>query len=274
MERAFEENGYVVLKGFLDARVVNAVRSEAEAISERLVRRFHEAGLYDEAGTALPFDRRLVPVYQKLGTLAPRLFNQELHTAGFFDFFFNKDLLDLVEGFLGHEVRLYPNYYLRPKMPGDDAFRVLWHQDAAYTDSYKSGGNVEVLRTVNCWASLVPARHANGCMQFIPGTHRLGLVPYTKQEHYLEIDRAHLDPHLPRAIDIETDPGDVVLFHNMLYHQGLPNQTETIRWSIDWRYQDATQPTLRPSNGHLARSRRDALGAVRNAQDWITRVCA
>ncbi|MCW8130551.1 MAG: phytanoyl-CoA dioxygenase family protein [Planctomycetota bacterium] len=273
MQRTFEEQGFVVLKGFFDARVMNAVRAEAEAIAERVVRRFHAEGALPETYADLPFDRRLVPVYRQLGPHAPALFNQELHTAGFFDFFFHPGLLDLAESFLGHEVRLYPNYYLRPKIPGDDAFRVLWHQDAAYTDSYKAGGDVDVLRTVNCWASLVPARRANGCMQFIPGTHRLGLAPYTKQKHYLEIDRAHLDPHLPRAIDIETDPGDVVLFHNMLFHQGLPNQTETIRWSIDWRYQDATQPTLRPSNGHLARTRGDER-AVRSAQDWIARACA
>jgi len=75
-----------------------------------------------------------------------------------FDFFFNGRLLDIVESFLGTEIRLYPNYYLRPKMPGDEAFQVLWHQDAAYTDNFGSKGNVEALRTVNCWASLVPAR--------------------------------------------------------------------------------------------------------------------
>jgi ectoine hydroxylase-related dioxygenase (phytanoyl-CoA dioxygenase family) len=111
-------------------------------------------------------------------------------------------------------------------------------------------------------------------MQFIPGSHKLGLVPYTQKEHYLEIARERLEPLLSQAIDIETEPGDVVLFDNMLFHQGLPNATDTIRWSIDWRYQDATQPTLRPSSGHLARSRANPALAVKSPEDWIARACA
>lgn len=274
MRKQFDEQGYVVLKGLIDHRIVVQIRKEAEAIAERVIQKFHQEGRLESTYESEPFERRLIPVYKQLGKQAPGLFNKELHVAGFYDFFFNAGLLDIAESFLGSEIRLYPNYYLRPKMPGDDAFRVLWHQDAAYTDNFKGGGNVEVLQTVNCWASMVPARSENGCMQFIPGSHKLGLVPYTQKEHYLEIDREHLEPLLSKAIDIETEPGDVVLFHNMLFHQGLPNMSGTIRWSIDWRYQDATQPTLRPSNGHLARSRTNPAMTVRSPQDWIARACA
>jgi ectoine hydroxylase-related dioxygenase (phytanoyl-CoA dioxygenase family) len=94
------------------------------------------------------------------------------------------------------------------------------------------------------------------------------LVPYTQKKHYLEISPEHLDPHLSKSVNIEMDPGDVVLFHNLLFHQGLPNHSKTIRWSLDWRYQDATQPTMRPSNGHLARTQREPGKAVVSADQW------
>jgi ectoine hydroxylase-related dioxygenase (phytanoyl-CoA dioxygenase family) len=125
-----------------------------------------------------------------------------------------------------------------------------------------------MLRMVNVWTPLVPARVENGCMQFIPGTHKLGAVPHEQREHYLEIKREHLEPRLSQAVSIEMDPGDIVLFHNMLFHQGLPNRSKTIRWSLDWRYQDATQPTLRKENGHIARSQKHPERAVKSAEEW------
>ena len=91
-------------------------------------------------------------------------------------------------------------------------------------------------------------------MQFVPGTHKLGVVPHEQQRHYLEIAPDHLKPRLGEAASIEVDPGDVVLFHNLLFHCGMPNNSREVRWSMDWRYQDATQPTMRPQEGHCTRS--------------------
>jgi ectoine hydroxylase-related dioxygenase (phytanoyl-CoA dioxygenase family) len=124
---------------------------------------------------------------------------------------------------------------------------------------------------VNVWSPLVPANEVNGCMQFVPGTHKLGVVPHEGREHYLEIPETILGRHTPRAVSIPLDPGDVVLFHNLLFHQGLPNRSQGIRWSLDWRYQDATQETLRAEQGHLARSRLHPEQVVRDRADWAAR---
>ena len=37
-------------------------------------------------------------------------------------------------------------------------------------------------------------------MQFIPGTHRLGIVPHEKREYYLEISAEVLEPRLSQAV--------------------------------------------------------------------------
>src|SRR5690606_13231277 len=103
---------------------------------------------------------------------------------------FNAHVLDHVETLIGGEIRLYPNYTARPKLPDWEGTLVLWHQDGGYTEQIPgqaATGNVDRLRMVNVWSPLVPATAANGCMQFIPGTHKLGVVPHVKKEHYLEI---------------------------------------------------------------------------------------
>lgn len=39
---------------------------------------------------------------------------------------------------------------------------------------------------VNCWTSLVPATVENGCMLFIPGSHKLGFVAHEQTGHCAE----------------------------------------------------------------------------------------
>ena len=128
---------------------------------------------------------------------------------------------------------------------------MLWHQDGAYTKSYTDSAPITTMTMVNVWAPFVRATQENGCMEFIPGTHKLGVVRHEDREYYLEIAEEELVSRRSQAVPIEMDPGDVVLFNNLLFHRGRPNHAQTIRWSADWRYQDATQDKV-----------------VRTAQDW------
>lgn len=272
----FEKAGYVVLRGFFDESVIDRARESMTPLVDACAESLVAEGVIQDTLSGEPFERRLARLYESCMDKAPSIFRQELHLAGLYDVFFHSSLLDAVELILGPEVRLYPNYSVRPKLPEHAKTLVLWHQDGGYTQNAHLAGKqgeraVEVLRMVNVWCPLVPATEFNGCMQFIPRTHRLGLVPHEGREFYLEISAAALEPLLDQAVSIELDPGDVVLFHNMLFHQGLPNRSDTVRWSMDWRYQDATQSTLRKAKGHIARSSRDHGDVVKNAADWAAR---
>ncbi|MBM4437918.1 MAG: phytanoyl-CoA dioxygenase family protein [Actinobacteria bacterium] len=267
----FAERGYVILPGFFESEVVASARAGCEWLVERDAQRLRAEGKIAELFAAAPFETRVARIYERNLDLAPKVYRRELHREAFFPIFFHPRLLDVVEALLGGEIRLYPNYSVRPKLPDWEGTLVLWHQDGGYTESGMhggGGGDVAALRMVNVWSPLVPARVANGCMQFIPGTHTLGSLPHVRRTHYLEIVEEALRPHLGAAVNIELDPGDVVLFNNMLLHQGLPNTTNTVRWSLDWRYQDATQATLRDTQGHIARSRSNPSSAVQSAADW------
>jgi len=261
----FVDQGYVILRGFLAPATVDAAQAAINELVDQHADRLIGAGKQRDRRQELAFPTRLLKLYEDNLDEAPVIFRPQLHLAGLFPLFFDPELLDVVETVLGGEIRLYPNYSVRPKYPDLAATEVLWHQDGGYTE-----GNVADLRMVNVWTPLVPARVENGCMQFIPGTHRLGPVAHERRQYYLEIAPAVLDAHRDRAINIELDPGDVVLFHNLLFHRGLPNHSPQIRWSADWRYQDATQPTLRKENGHLARSRRQPAAAVPSAAQWAS----
>ncbi|MBA2480642.1 MAG: phytanoyl-CoA dioxygenase family protein [Planctomycetes bacterium] len=275
IQRAFADEGFVILKGVIPPAAVAGARETMKRLSDERLARFLVERKITDLHADLPFEKRLIAVAQECAEAVPNFFREELHVPGMHPFLLNPALVDIAERFLGSEVRIYPNYMARPKLPDDQRMLICWHQDAAYTDNFKVTGAAATtdLRTVNLWSPLVPARRANGCMQFIPASHKLGLVPYHQfQDIHLKIDDSALAPVLDHAVDIELDPGDVVMFDNLLFHQGLPNTSDTIRWSVDWRFQDATQPTLRPQHGQLVRSARDPGAAVRDAGDWGRRV--
>jgi ectoine hydroxylase-related dioxygenase (phytanoyl-CoA dioxygenase family) len=276
----FAQDGYVILRRFVEPAVVQDARAALAALVESHAGRLKAEGRLSDADMApdAPFETRLNEINRDRLEAAPTHFRRELHLAGLFGMFFHPPLLDRVESLLGPEIRLYPNYSARPKLPEHAPTEVLWHQDAGYTAQVQrpeagaaaGAAGAEALRMVNVWAPLVPATRENGCMQFIPGTHRLGVVPHVPGAHYLEIAEEHLAPCLPRAVDIELDPGDLVLFSNLLFHRGQPNRSRSIRWSLDWRYQDARQGTLRPEQGHLARSQAHLERVVATAEAWAS----
>lgn len=275
MERlsdCFNAEGYVILKGVFEERELRDVRAELEKLVDLQANRLFLSGKTRSLFQEEPFEMRLYRLFETCQDEAPKVFREDLHRAGMYHLFFHPRVLEVAQVILGTEIRLYPNYSARPKVPDWEGTQVLWHQDGGYTEQLQGSdsGSVEALRMVNVWTPLVPARVENGCMQFIPGTHNLGAVPHLQKQHYLEIAPEHLDPLINQAVDIELDPGDVVLFHNLLFHQGLPNHSKSIRWSLDWRYQDATQPTMRKENGHIASSRKHPELIVQSPEQWAS----
>jgi ectoine hydroxylase-related dioxygenase (phytanoyl-CoA dioxygenase family) len=274
MKARFEEDGYVILHNVIEQSVLDEAKLDLNWLVNMHAGDLIEAGVIDGPYMDEPFETRFYMLYRNCMDKAPNSFRSELHLPGLFGMFFNSAVVDLAESILGPEVRLYPNYTVRPKFPQHAATEVLWHQDAGYTAT-PGGTTVQSdeltaadLRMVNVWAPFVPVTPENGCMQFVPGTHKMGVVDHVTREFYLEIVESEIKPRLDQVVDVVCNPGDVVLFSNLLFHRGQPNVTKTVRWSADWRYQDATQPTLRVVEGHMARSQAHPEKIVTSADEW------
>lgn len=261
--KEFNENGFAILRGILEPATLDSVKQECEVlVAELASQRYAEGKLADTYDDA-PFETRLMRLYEGYPDENPTIFRPELHREGFFGVFAHPTLLELAGRILGPEIRLYPNYSVRPKLPENKRTEVLWHQDAGYTSK-----TADILRMMNVWTPLVPVDVENGCMEFVPESHKSGVVPHEKDVHYLRIHDDYIKPVEADAVCIEMLPGDVVIFSNLLFHHGLPNRASHIRWSLDFRYQDARQPTLRTTQGHLLSSRNQPDSVVKNAKAW------
>ncbi len=96
-----------------------------------------------------------------------------------------------------------------------------WHQDGG------DGWGLDRDPLVTVWTALDPATKANGCVEVIPGTHRLGLL--SAQGH--TVSEEHVARYAPddRIVHVELEPGEVVLLHNWLLHRSGMNSTDIPR---------------------------------------------
>jgi len=112
-----------------------------------------------------------------------------------------------------------------------------WHQDAG--DVWKLDRDP----TVTIWIALDPANRMNGCVQVIPGSHRLGLL----SKNGSTLSREDAGRHCPDAAItyLEIDAGEGLLLHNWLLHRSDVNHTGAPRRALTACYMDGrTRNTL------------------------------
>ena len=132
----------------------------------------------------------------------------------------NQRILDAVESILGPDILVWGSTFFI-KEPHSESF-VSWHQDLRYW-------GLDSEDEVSAWLALSPVTEANGCMRFVPGSHRGALVDHRDsfatnnaltrgQEAVIEI--ADDD-----TICVPLAPGQISLHHGKLLHCSGPNRS-------------------------------------------------
>jgi len=157
-------------------------------------------------------------------------------------------LLGPVNAILGDDVLLLgANFFI--KEPATPAF-VSWHQDLTYW-------GYEGASEVTAWVALTAASRENGCMRFVPGSHRQKIVDHRDtfedanmlsrgQEIAVEVDEGD-------AVDVLLHPGEMSLHHGHLFHSSRPNTSTDRRIGLVLRYVSPSmrQRSGRPTFAHL-----------------------
>lgn len=133
-------------------------------------------------------------------------------------------ILDAVEAILGPDILVWRSTFLI-KEPHSESY-VSWHQDLRYW-------GLDSDAEVSAWVALSPATEANGCMRFVPGSHKAGLLPHKDtfadsnlltrgQEADIEINE-----HDTTLVSLA--PGQMSLHHGKLLHASGPNRSDERR---------------------------------------------
>ncbi len=195
--------------------------------------------------------------------------DQKIRTAGMFALRTAPALLDVIASVIGDEILAHPQFNYRAKLPNQDITVIPWHQDLAYLIPEEAGETL----VVNVWLPLIRATEENGCMQVIRGSHCFNLIGHNYQDPTpghtggKGISDAELPPG--DVVTAELEAGDVLLTSERVVHRGLPNRSNTVRWSVDTRYSQIGLPTGRASvPGFVARSRANPESIAKSHHDW------
>jgi ectoine hydroxylase-related dioxygenase (phytanoyl-CoA dioxygenase family) len=106
-----------------------------------------------------------------------------------------------------------------------------WHQDYGYW--YKNQFMFPD-QLISVMVALTPANKANGCLQVIKGSHKLGRVNHGFSGEQVGADMTMVDNALQtmELVYSELNPGDALFFHSNLLHRSEANLSDHPRWSI------------------------------------------
>jgi ectoine hydroxylase-related dioxygenase (phytanoyl-CoA dioxygenase family) len=102
---------------------------------------------------------------------------------------------------------------------------VPWHQDEAYWDPGFE------YRSASFWMPLDPATEQSGCMSFIPGSHRKGVLDYgfTNDDPLITSLALKEEIDVSKAVLQPVPIGGASIHHGRSLHYSGPNTTECVR---------------------------------------------
>ena len=147
--RFYQENGYIQLFNVLSEEELERLRAALEDVMQVRLDRQH-----DMTGNEI----------------MDKIFLQKVNLwqahAGIRQYTFSHKIADIARQLSGaRKIRLWHDHAL-VKMPGDSK-PSAWHQDHPYWPMQETGA-------FSCWMALDDVNEKNGCMAFVPGTHKLG----------------------------------------------------------------------------------------------------
>lgn len=242
----FQREGYFIADNVFSPDDLEPLRQDLEAAIDEKIGELRVEGKLSDTHAGLPLEQRLTRVYRDDAANGEAVMRHLEGQAGggfkgrsMYDLITHPKLLRAVAGLVGPEIVASSVYRIRPKVPGVGRGIVPWHQDSGYFSPVCDRHLI-----LTCWIPLVDANVANGCMEILPRAHTTGIIEHHSGGNagFLVIDEDDLPQDRPEKVVAETPMGGVVFMTNMTPHCSTPNFSDTIRWSIDLRFQAADAP--------------------------------
>lgn len=206
--QTFQEQGFVLVRKLLDASETELLATTARndrRMEEKATARSDASG-----GTTV---------------LAVR---DDLEDDVYSDLARNQRIVNSMSQFLGDEVYHYHHKLMLKEPRVGGAWE--WHQDYGYWYNY----GCLYPTMASCYIAIDRASQANGCLQVIPGSHKLGRLEHGKVGGQTGVDPLRVEKVLQRLplLYVEMEPGDGLFFHGNLLHRSDANTSPDPRWSL------------------------------------------
>jgi ectoine hydroxylase-related dioxygenase (phytanoyl-CoA dioxygenase family) len=141
-------------------------------------------------------------------------------SPAFHDLLWNPAFLVAAAQLLEGPVRFWHDQlFCKPPLHGG---RVAWHQDYSYWTRTKP------MAHLSCWIGLDRSTRENGCVYYVPGSHRWELLPITGLAGEMDSIDAVLNEELRarfKPVAIELEAGEASFHHPLMIHGSYENRT-------------------------------------------------
>ena len=206
-----------------------------KVLTDAQVRQYHEQG-YVYPVTAFSGDeararRRQLEEGEKAHGLAPdQRRKMYLYLKWVDDVLRHPRILDAVEDVIGPDILAF-HMTLWIKEAQTDAF-ISWHQDSTYF-------GLDPAEHVTAWVALSPSTMESGCVQVVPGSHKLGQVRHGQELGTSNMFVTGQTIHVPESTTLDymvLQPGEFSLHHTYAFHNSMPNRSDDRRIGLGLSY--------------------------------------
>jgi ectoine hydroxylase-related dioxygenase (phytanoyl-CoA dioxygenase family) len=229
----FHENGYLAGVKLLEEEQVEAVLKDLPALMDP-ASPGHEL-FYEFHSNESPDPSRVL--FHALG--AWRI------SPAFHDLLWNSRFIRAAEQLLDGPVRFWHDQlFCKPAHHGGV---VAWHQDYSYWT------RTQPMAHLTCWIGLDDSTVDNGCVQYVPGSHRWNLLPVTGLAGDMDAIQSVLAPDQRAAfkpVPAEMRRGHASFHHPLMVHGSYENSTPRPRRAFvinvfrDGVVSDSNEPLL------------------------------
>lgn len=174
--------------------------------------------------------------------------DKHLQEPALLDVMAHPRIRERVAQILGPDLLIWRTQYF-PKGAGQPG--TGWHQASVYLETMRraalSPTSLEQMFQVTVWLAITDAAEENGCLRFVPGTHKeilpLRAELYDPQKHDDKTDHfgtyvLSLDTDLSdaRAVNLPMKAGQFVIFSERVIHGALRNTSDQPRLALAARY--------------------------------------
>ena len=221
----FIEEGYLVISNLLNVKEVDYYNEVYRGFLDNSINASKYRSDLSGSGdaTAERISQIMVP-----SKVLPELLEQPLH----------KKTLSIAKGLLGEDMALDFDMLIN-KAPHMNTI-TPWHQDAAYWIEMPDK------RAVSCWVAIDKAFKENGCMWYVPKSHRKPLLAHTQtgNKGALKCEGSETE-----AVCVELEPGSCVLHQGGTLHYSRGNTTQYHRKALITNYRPIEMIALERSKG-------------------------
>jgi hypothetical protein len=147
----------------------------------------------------------------------------------------HSEILDSVEDLIGPDIIMWASrIFCKPAHTG---MEIPWHQDG------DGSWPIRPISSIAVWIAIDDVTSENGCMRYIPGSHKLGMAPHGFSERddlavSIVTEPNYVDSGKARNLVLQS--GQFSIHHMFTVHSSMPNRSDQRRAGFAIRYMPAT----------------------------------